>query len=101
MKTMKFILTALVIAFLGACSTNSAQSFDSFEDALKDANASIDQAKAADYEWRDSRKLVDKAEKLNAEGKTEEAFKTIAKAKEQAVLALAQAKEQAGTVGPR
>lgn len=101
MKAIKLGLISLIIAFLGACSTNSTETSASFDDSVKDANATIDQAKAADYEWRDSRKILKKATKLNAEGKTDEAMKLVAKAKQQATIAIAQAKEQSDVAGPR
>ena len=101
MKTIKLGFIALVIALTSACSSYETKSFTNFDEALKDATAAIGEAKSAGYEWRDSQKLVTKAEKLNADGKVDEALKTIAKAKEQAVLAVAQAKQQASTTGPR
>ena len=38
-----------------------------YEQAVIDATASIDNAKKLNYEWRDSRKILKKAEKLNKE----------------------------------
>ena len=101
MKTIKLGLILLVMAFLGACSSYGTQTFASFDDALKDANTTIDQAKKVDYEWRDSRKILKQAEKLNADGKTDDAMKLVAKAKQQAETAIAQAKLQASVTGPR
>ncbi|VAW51474.1 hypothetical protein MNBD_GAMMA06-921 [hydrothermal vent metagenome] len=72
----------------------------SYDDAVKDANASIDSAKAANYEWRDSRKMLKKADKLNKEGKTDKAMKLVTKAKSQGKLAVAQAEQQASVNGP-
>jgi hypothetical protein len=74
---------------------------DAFEDAVKDANIEIDKAKAVNYEWRDSRKLIKQAEKLNKEGNNDKAMKLVATAKEQGQIAVAQAELQAGTAGPR
>lgn len=73
----------------------------SYEDALKAANASIDQAKAANYEWRDSRKLLKKADELHKEGKTDNAIALINKAKQQGELAVLQAQQQKTVNGPR
>ena len=73
----------------------------SFDDAMKEANAAIDKAKAVNYEWRDSRKLLKKAEQLNKEGKTDNAMKLIAKAKSQGEIAVAQAEQQSSVTGPR
>ncbi len=72
-----------------------------YEDAVKEANASINNAKAVNYEWRDSRKLLEKADKLNKEGQSEKAIKLVAKAKKQGDLAVAQAEQQASVNGPR
>jgi len=72
----------------------------SYEEAVKEANISINNAKAVNYEWRDSRKLLKKADKLNKEGKTDKAIKLANKAKKQGELAVAQAKLQASVSGP-
>ena len=73
----------------------------SYENAVNDANASIEKAKAVNYEWRDSRKLLKSAEKLNKAGKSSEAIKLVEKAKQQGELAVAQAEQQSGVSGPR
>jgi len=101
MKTIKLGIIAFVIALTSACSMYDTQEFTNFDDAIADVKTSMAAAKSAGYEWRDSGKLIEKAEKLNTEGKLDEALKTVAKAKEQAVLAVAQAKQQASTTGPR
>jgi len=72
----------------------------SYEDAVKEATISIDNAKAANFEWRDSRKLLKKADKLNKEGKSDEAIKLVKKAKSQGELAVVQAKQQSSVSGP-
>jgi hypothetical protein len=72
----------------------------SYEQAVEEAKASIDNAKAVNYEWRDSRKLLEKADKLNQEGKTDKAMKLVAEAKKQGELAVAQAALQASVNGP-
>ena len=71
-----------------------------YENAVQDANSSIDKAKAANYEWRDSRKMLKKADKLNKAGKTDEAMKLVATAQKQGELAVAQAELQSGVSGP-
>ncbi|MFV2003980.1 MAG: hypothetical protein ACC650_02190 [Gammaproteobacteria bacterium] len=73
----------------------------SYEDAIKEANISIDKAKAINYEWRDSRKLLKKADKLNKEGQTDKAMNLVKKAKKQGELAVAQAELQSSINGPR
>jgi hypothetical protein len=72
----------------------------SYEEAVKEANASINNAKAVNYEWRDSRKLLEKADKLNKEGKSDKAMKLVATAKKQGEMAVAQAELQASVTGP-
>ena len=72
----------------------------SYEQAVLDAKASIDNAKALNYEWRDSRKLLEKADQLNKEGKSDEALKLLAEAKKQGDMAVIQAKLQSSVSGP-
>ncbi len=71
-----------------------------FDSAVQQASAEIDKAKAMNYEWRDSRKLLKKAIKLHKEGKHDKAMKLVAKAGQQGKLAVAQAQQQAGVNGP-
>ncbi len=73
----------------------------SYEDAVKEANISIDNAKAVNYEWRDSRKFLKKADKLYKEGKTDKAMKLVKKATMQGELAVAQAKLYSNVTGPQ
>lgn len=74
---------------------------DSFEAAVEKAKIEIDKAKAVNYEWRDSRKMLTKAEKLNKEGKSDQAMKLVAQAKKQGEIAVAQAEIQSSVNGPR
>jgi len=71
-----------------------------YEEAVNDANSSIDKAKAVNYEWRDSRKMLKDADKLNKAGNSDEAMKLVAKAKKQGELAVAQAELQSDVSGP-
>ena len=73
----------------------------SFESAVKEATIEIDKAKAVNYEWRDSRKLLKQAEKLNKEGKTDKAMKLVEQAKMQGQVAVSQAELQSSVNGPR
>lgn len=73
----------------------------SYEEAIKQAEISINNAKAANYEWRDSRKFLKKADKLYKEGKVEKAMKLVKKAKMQGELAVAQAKLYSNINGPQ
>lgn len=60
------------------------------EQAIADAKASLAKAKALDYEWRDSDKILKQAEKAYKDGKYDEAIKLANKAKEQGDLAVQQ-----------
>lgn len=66
-----------------------------FEQTVKEASAEIDNAKAAGYEWRDSRKILKQAEEAEKAGDHEKALKLANKAKQQGIIAVAQAKQQA------
>ena len=72
----------------------SSMAGSAFDKAAKDATAEIDKAKAVGYEWRDSRKILDKAAKAEKAGDHATAMKLAAKAKQQGIIAVAQAKEQ-------
>lgn len=98
MKIKTLSIISIVTTCLFAPVLTQANNFD---DAVKQAGIELDKAKAANYEWRDSRKLLKKAEKLNAEGKTDKALKLVLKVKQQGQLAVAQAEQQSGTQGPR
>ena len=66
----------------------------SFDKAVKSATAEIDKAKAAGYEWRDSRKILKKAKAAEKKGDHAKAMKLVAQAKQQGTIAVAQAKLQ-------
>ena len=66
MKFKKLCLVSITSTFLF---TPVLAQAGNYEDAVKEANASLDSAKAVNYEWRDSHKLLEKADKLNKEGK--------------------------------
>jgi hypothetical protein len=98
---MKIKNLSLISIFSACLFTPVLGQAGNFEDAVKAANVEIDKAKAVNYEWRDSRKILSQAEKLNQEGKTDEAMKLVAKAKNQGEVAVAQAQLQASVTGPR
>jgi outer membrane lipoprotein-sorting protein len=79
-------------------SANAAQ--ESYNAAVVAAKSSIKTAKKANYEWRDSSKLLKKADKAAKSGDFAKATKLANKAKRQGALALAQSKDQANA-GPR
>ena len=90
-----------LITVLSACLMSPALSqAGTYEEAVMDAKASINNAKALNYEWRDSSKLLEKADKLNKEGKSDKAMKLVAEAKKQGDMAVIQAKLQASVSGP-
>ena len=100
MRIIKLATLTFLLATATACTSTSTKTYSSFDEAAKDATAAIDDAKAANYEWRDSQKMLKAAAKLAKEGKSEEAIKMAMKAKQQGELAVAQAKQQASVSGP-
>ena len=88
-------LLVLVISFAVGCAPTPEEDMTAQAEAAiaaaKDANA---KAKAEGYEWRDTGKLIKKAEKALKDGKPEEAIKLANKAKRQAELAVAQKQEE-------
>ena len=58
--------------------------------AIASAEEARKAAAAVGYEWRDTAKMIKKAQKLAAEGKTEEARKLARQAEQQSKNALAQ-----------
>jgi len=101
MKYFKILASiALASALLSGCSYFSADdspaaSLESYNSAVADAKNSLKTAAAANYEWRDSGKILKKAEKAAKAGDFETAIKLVNQAKQQGDLALAQSKEQA------
>jgi len=75
----------------GCASTDETSDSSSAEQAIADAKAANAEAKAVNYEWRDTGKIIKKAEKKLAGGDEEGAIKLANKAKAQAVTAVAQA----------
>ena len=98
---MKIIKLSLISLFSACLFTPVLSQAGSYEDAVKAANASIEQAKSVNYEWRDSRKLLKTADELNKQGKTDKAMALVSKAKKQGEMAVIQAQLKAGTNGPR
>jgi hypothetical protein len=96
---MKIKTISLFSLLIGLTSTGIAQA-SSYEEAVTEATAAIDQAKAVNYEWRDSRKLLEQADKLQKEGKSNDAMMLVLEAREQGRQAVIQAKMQSGVSGP-
>lgn len=97
MKTLKSI-SIITVCLLAPLTPSYAVSFS---EAVSAATAEINKASAVNYEWRDSRKLLKKAEALNKKGETEKALALVKKAREQGQLAANQAKLESKVNGPR
>jgi len=91
------LITSISACLLSPVLTHAA----SYEEAALEAKLAIDNAKAVNYEWNNSRKLLKKADKLNKEGKTDKAMNLLAEAKQQGEMAVVQAKLQSTVSGPR
>lgn len=104
MKKMHTIVTTALLGFsMTACATGDTSkpaADGGAEAAISAAKSSNKDAKSAGYEWRDTGKMIKKAEKLAAEGKTEEAIKLAKKAEMQGKVAQVQATSQKNA-GPR
>jgi len=92
-----------IITIVSAClfAPVLAQADSSYEEAVREATASLNNAKAVNYEWRDSRKFLEKADKLYQEGKTDKAMKLVKKAKMQGDMAVTQARRYSSVNGPQ
>jgi hypothetical protein len=101
---MKPIKLSLIIT-LSACLltpvlSNADTKLDAYEAAVKNAITTLDNAKAYNYEWRDSRRMLKEADKLYKAGNHDQAMKLVATAQRQGTLAIAQAKQQSSVTGP-
>ena len=89
-------ITLASILLAGCASTGTANATqEDYNAAVADAKKSLKIANDADYEWRDSGKLLKKADKAAKAGDYVTATKLAKKAGKQGVIALAQSKEQA------
>ncbi|MCW8934556.1 MAG: SoxXA-binding protein [Gammaproteobacteria bacterium] len=97
---------ALAFALLSGCASNgtsdntAAATKAGYNAALISANKSLKAAVEANYVWRDSIKILHKADKAAKKGDYETAIKLANKAKRQGDLALEQSKTEANA-GPR
>ena len=97
MKKQKLLaLLSSIFFLLGAQSC----AYMETSSAISGAEAEIAKAKSMGNEWRDSKKLLKKAEAALDDGDTETAHKLIAKAKKQGIDAQMQAKAQMDVSGP-
>jgi hypothetical protein len=93
-----FAVLLLTSGFTAGCSTQPEKPSVSPEavSAINAAKAANKKAQAVGYEWRDTGKLLKKAEELANKGETEEAVKLANKAESQATLAVKQAELEKG-----
>jgi len=83
----------------GTSGSSAGASEAGYNAAVAAAKSSIKIAKKAHYEWRDSGKLLKKADKAAKNGDFDKATKLANKARRQGELALKQSKDQANA-GP-
>jgi len=87
-----FFVALLSLGLMTGCaSTDESSDSMTAEEAISAAKAANAEAKAANYEWRDTGKLISQAEKALADGDEEGAIELANKAAAQAEIAVAQA----------
>ncbi len=88
-----FSVALLSLGLITGCASTEEAADDSSlaEQAIADAKAANAEAKAVNYEWRDTGKLIKKAEEKLAAGDDAAAIKLANQAEEQANIAVAQA----------
>jgi len=98
------LLVSVGLAFvtLSACANNGTVTAtqEDYNDTVAEAKKSLKTASKANYEWRDSGKILKKADKAAKAGNLFAATKLAKQVKNQGELALAQSKDQANA-GPR
>ena len=94
-KIMQSMMLATVVAFGGASFTGTALagSMDA-EGSIKAAKEALKQADSVGGAWRDTKKMIEKAEKLLQQGKADEAKKLAEEAELQGMLGYMQATSQ-------
>ena len=92
MKILQMATLTAVSALLAAPLSAFADS--DFETAKQQAIAEINKAEAVGFEWRDSRKILQQAEKTQKAGNHEKAMKLVRQARQQGIAAVAQAERQ-------
>ena len=101
-NTKNLVIIALTSVLVSGCASygtaNATQ--EDYNAAVADAKKSLKTANEAKYEWRDSGKILDKADKAAKAGDFPTATKLANQAKHQGDLALAQSKIQENA-GPR
>ncbi len=90
-----FSVALLSLSLITGCASTGDTDSALAEQAIAEAKTANAAAKAANYEWRDTGKIIEQAEaKLEAEGDEEGAIALANKAKAQAEAAIAQAEEE-------
>ncbi len=92
-----FSVAILSLGLITGCATTDEEAspgLSAAEQAIADAKALTAEAKAADYEWRDTGKIIASAEKALAAGDEEGALKLANKALAQSRSALKQAEHE-------
>ena len=97
---MKKIALAVLIGGMTVAGTALAADKSSAEAAIAAAKAAQKAAGAVDGEWRDTGKMIEKAEKAAADGNYGEAEKVAKKAEAQGNLGKEQALSQKGVGNP-
>ncbi len=92
LKTL--LLTALIAVFSTGYMTSANSGEMSAEASIAAAKEAQKQAKSVGGEWRDTAKMIKKAEKLLKEGKAKEAAKMAQEAEAQGMLGYMQATSQ-------
>ncbi len=92
-KSLKHITLAATIALTSAAFSSGAFA-GTADDAIADAKKALKQAISVDGAWRDTGKMIKKAEKLLKAGKTEKAEKLAREAEAQGMLGYMQATSQ-------
>lgn len=97
MRTSARLLSVALLSLgliTGCASTDEASDEMTAEQAIADAKAANAEAKAVNYEWRDTGKMIKKAEEKLAAGDDAGAIALANKAKAQAETAVAQADDE-------
>jgi len=94
MMKLTQLTAAAMICVLSACSSTGGSADLDFDSLKEQATASIKAARDSGYEWRDSSKILDKAEAAFNKGDLKQAVELAKQAKQQGDLAVAQAKAQ-------
>ncbi len=95
----KLTIGAVILLMVGCASTPSMEKVESatnmdFDALVKEAKGNIDKAASIGYEWRDTRKILKKAQAAAKAGDIKKAVKLATLAKKQGELAYAQGQSQ-------